>query len=529
MAVRDAVAASARPPDGGLATVGGTFPDDPPRPTPLRVPETAPEWSPSELETYLHVVAMERHTAQAVRRHDLLEKLHTHCDGVGNPNPLLLLGPPGSGKSTALAQLMREIESGPAMRPRLRGGVRSGAGDRAGADTSGTSVDITAVDFGAPGANPEPFVLAHTFGVLGHADDLRRVLLRMCFELKERFNVYVDAPSRLEDAGSAFPRFLAHASLFGKIVVIIDGLDKAELHELRPEDWLPSALPLAARVVVASSGCRAVTATRDFIGKQMEVVHVLPLTETERCEVIDLRLKAIAGGRVPASASLQTLTQSEDAGSPLFLALACGEMNARMRIQSQQREISGNGDGETYAASLQQASVFPETIAGLLGSVFNRWEKRFGTTLVAEATTLIACSKTGLAPDEVFYMLTQTPALVNLPVTEWEALQNELETHVWPTERLPGVPALAFFHHTVKHAVLRRFADAAATRRQKHLRVACFFARRDVDPSHRSVAEVLWGTREGKDWHALRALLTDPHVHALMWNQDTQVDLAAHW
>ena len=204
-------------------------------------------------------------------------------------------------------------------------------------------------------------------------------------------------------------------------------------------------------------------------------------------------------------------------------------MNARMRIQSQQREISGNGDGETYAASLQQASVFPETIAGLLGSVFNRWEKRFGTTLVAEATTLIACSKTGLAPDEVFYMLTQTPALVNLPVTEWEALQNELETHVWPTERLPGVPALAFFHHTVKHAVLRRFADAAATRRQKHLRVACFFARRDVDPSHRSVAEVLWGTREGKDWHALRALLTDPHVHALMWNQDTQVDLATHW
>ena len=96
MAVRDAAAAM-RSPDAGSATVGGTFPDDPPRPAPLMVPETAPEWSPAELERYLHVVAMERHAAHAIRRHDLMDRLHQHCDGVGNPNPLLLLGPPGSG------------------------------------------------------------------------------------------------------------------------------------------------------------------------------------------------------------------------------------------------------------------------------------------------------------------------------------------------------------------------------------------------------------------------------------------------
>ena len=43
------------------------------------------------------------------------------------------------------------------------------------------------------------------------------------------------------------------------------------------------------------------------------------------------------------------------------------------------------------------------------------------------------------------------------------------------------------------------------------------------------MSEVVWGCREGHDWHALRALLTDPHVHAHLWNQDTQVDLATHW
>ena len=134
MAVRDAAAAM-RSPDAGSATVGGTFPDDPPRPAPLMVPETAPEWSPAELERYLHVVAMERHAAHAIRRHDLMDRLHQHCDGVGNPNPLLLLGPPGSGKSTALATLMSEIEGGPAARRRRDSASLGGAPDGAGADT----------------------------------------------------------------------------------------------------------------------------------------------------------------------------------------------------------------------------------------------------------------------------------------------------------------------------------------------------------------------------------------------------------
>ena len=272
--------------------MGGTFPDDPPRPTPLMVPETAPEWSPAELERYLHVVAMERHTAHAIRRHDLLDRLHQHCDGVGNPNPLLLLGPPGSGKSTALAMLMSEIEGGPAARRRRDSSSLAGAADGAGADTSGTSSAAAASNSAVSVAGAEPFVLAHTFGLLGHSDDLRRALLRMCAELKSRFNIYVDLPSRLEDVGTAFPRFLAHAALFGKIVVVLDGLDKAECHDVTPEDWLPAALPLAARVVVASAGCRAVNALKEKSGLLLDVLPIAPLDRSERA-----RCRRSAGGR----------------------------------------------------------------------------------------------------------------------------------------------------------------------------------------------------------------------------------------
>ena len=519
MAVRDA-AAAARPSDGGSATVGGTFPDDPPRPTPLAVPETAPDWSPPELERYLHVVAMERHTTNAIRRHDLLDRLHQHCDGIGNPNPLLLLGPPGSGKSTALATLMSEIEGGPAARRRRDSASLGGAPDGAGVDTPGTSAASAAADSTVAVAGGEPFVLAHTFGLLGHSDDLRRALLRMCAELKSRFNIYVDLPSRLEDVGAAFPRFLAHAALFGKVVVVLDGLDKAECHDVTPEDWLPAALPLAARVVVASAGCRAVNALKEKSGQLLDVLPVAPLDASERARVVDAALEGVGGGRVPASATLGDLLAAEDAGSPLFLALATEEIKCRARA----------ADGDTYAA-VEEANGFPGTTVDLLASVFDRLERRFGTTLVAEATTLVACSRFGLTDAETLALLRGAPTLANLPVSEWEALQAELEPHCWPIERLAPIAPNLFgvFHRTFRTAVFRRFADAAAERRLQHLRVAAAFAEDAAPPTHRGVHEVVWGCREGHDWHALRALLTDPHVHAHLWNQDTQVDLATHW
>ena len=90
---------------------------------------------------------------------------------------------------------------------------------------------------------PDPFILAHTFGLLGQSDDFRRVLLRLCSELKARFNIYVDLPSTLDEIATAFPRFLAHAALFGKIIVLLDGLDRADMRGIEQDDWLPSAIP----------------------------------------------------------------------------------------------------------------------------------------------------------------------------------------------------------------------------------------------------------------------------------------------
>ena len=496
------------------------LPGDVARPDPLRVPESAPEWSPAELERYLHVVAMERHTADAVRRPALVDALHEHVEGVGNPNPMLLLGPSGSGKSTALATLVAEIQGGG------RRAAKAGAsGDPdAGAPDAAVAVASSSPASPAPADEPEPFVLAHTFGLAGQSDDFRRVLLRLCSELKTRFNIYVDLPATLDEVATAFPRFLAHAALFGKIVILLDGLDRAEARGVEADDWLPAAIPLAVRVVVASAGCRAVNALRERSGKILKILNVPPMTPAERAAAMNLALEGVGGGsadpaaRVDAAADLASTLDAGDAGSPLYLLVAAREVHAFVR--------DARGDAR---AACEEARALPGNLPDLINAAFDRWERRFGTSLVAEATTLVACSRAGLREDEVFDLLRATPSLVNVPASEWDALRGELEPYCWPVDRLPGEPALCFFQPQIRAAALRRYASSGAEKRQQHRRLAAHFADRRLAASHRNLQEVLFAMREGHDWDGLRFALTDPRVHATLWNEDFQIELAETW
>ena len=180
-------------------------------------------------------------------------------------------------------------------------------------------------------------------------------------------------------------------------------------------------------------------------------------------------------------------------------------------------------------AACEEARALPGNLPDLINAAFDRWERRFGTSLVAEATTLVACSRAGLREDEVFDLLRATPSLVNVPASEWDALRGELEPYCWPVDRLPGEPALCFFQPQIRAAALRRYASSGAEKRQQHRRLAAHFADRRLAASHRNLQEVLFAMREGHDWDGLRFALTDPRVHATLWNEDFQIELAETW
>jgi DNA polymerase III delta prime subunit len=261
----------------------------------------------------------ERHTTSSIGRRELLDQLHAHVDKVGNPNPLLLTGPPGSGKSTALATLVSEIQS-------ATGRVAGSAANGPSPTSTLADPDVDPAAAAAAAAAPEPFILAHTFGLSGgQSDDFRRVLLRLCVELKLRFNIYVDLPNTLAEVGGALPRFLAHAALFGKVVLILDGLERADMHGVEQEDWLPTSLPLAVRIIVASSRCRAATALRENSGKLLEEMTVAPLSPDERRGILNKSLATVGGGQLQVG-MLSELCDKDDSGLPMYMLLAVQEI-----------------------------------------------------------------------------------------------------------------------------------------------------------------------------------------------------------
>jgi hypothetical protein len=58
-------------------------------------------------------------------------------------------------------------------------------------------------------------------------------------------------------------------------------------------------------------------------------------------------------------------------------------------------------DTRDVHAAAEDANALPPTMMGLLGAFYDRLERRYGATLVAEAVTLLACSRNGLRNDEV--------------------------------------------------------------------------------------------------------------------------------
>ena len=502
--------------EGGLtqdAGAGGAFPHhtDAPRAEPLNIPSSAPEWSPAELERYLHVVAMERHTTSSIGRRELLDRLHAHVDRVGNPNPLLMTGPAGSGKSTALATLISEIQS-------ATGRVAGSAANGPSPTSTLADPDVDPMAAAAAAATPEPFILAHTFGLSGgQSDDFRRVLLRLCVELKMRFNIYFDLPNTLGDVAGALPRFLAHAALFGKVIIILDGLERADMHGVELQDWLPTSLPLAVRVIVSCGRCRAATALRENAGKLLlDEIVIDPLSPDERRGILNKSLATVGGGQLQVG-MLGPLCDKDDAGLPMYMMFAVQEIKARVR------------DTRDVHSAAEDANELPPTMIGMMGAFYARLERRYGATLVAEAVTLIASSRNGLRDDEVLFLLQQTASLTNMPATEWDSLRAELEPYCWPVDRLPGEPVLCFFYHQLSAYGMRRYASAAAEKRQQHRRLSAMFGDVTLPASHRNVAEVLWALKEGAEWHGLRCHLTDPRVHALLWNEDSQIDLHNYW
>lgn len=155
---------------------------------------------------------------------DLFSIIDEYCnDGEENgpKPPLLLLGEEGTGKSALLSNwLQRKHRNGTRIRQSL-----------------------------------DEFIFWHAVGCSRHSMNVNNLIRRLIVDLKNRFELSREVPVLQERLSWELPRFLDLASKRGKIIVIIDGVNRLVSNDDSDASlaWLPLVFPPNVRVVLSAT------------------------------------------------------------------------------------------------------------------------------------------------------------------------------------------------------------------------------------------------------------------------------------
>ena len=150
-------------------------------------------------------------TRACVAQERYFPQLDAHA-GKTSP-PLVIIGDAGSGKSALLASWSRHYRDG----------------------------------------HPEEFALIHFLDAGSDSSDWMALLRRIMQELKRRFHIASDIPTHPTAIRGAFSNWLDMASSKGRVVLVLDGLDRLSIRDGAADlAWLPPMVPSNIRLILSS-------------------------------------------------------------------------------------------------------------------------------------------------------------------------------------------------------------------------------------------------------------------------------------
>jgi WD40 repeat protein len=424
-------------------------------------------------QTAYHEQFMQDRTRHFVGRQALLERLFGHA-GAGLDRPLVVTGPPGSGKSALLAAFARQCRQ----------------------------------------RRPEAVTLPFFIGGAPGSTDLAALVRYLCESLAVRCGLPDAVPADPQRLRFLLPALLERAAARRPVVLVLDALNQLDpagrSHEL---DWLPTRLPPDAWVVVSSLPGECLDRLRERGATQVEVG---PLSEEERAALVSHRLEVRRKRLTPDQLRRLLDTRARpDAGLPLYLMVAL-------------EELCLFGD---YAALDQRIERLPPTVADLFAQVLARLEQDHGQHLIESVCRWVAVSRAGLLEAEILDLLRRDAA--DLPPARWTQLYRSLQFYLRPAGEGKGDGqadpseqggVIDFFHDQLRFAVWRRYlgtagpdAEPTPLVHQGHRALADYFraVARPAPPSvwrsdrGRALNEIVRHLIQAREWAELAQTLTD--------------------
>ncbi len=268
------------------------------------------------------------------------------------------------------------------------------------------------------------------------------------------------------------------------VLILLDGVDQLQLGSHGADlTWLPAALPARTCIVVSMADAeateptshaagRATLAARNAISCRLE-----RLTPEARAQVISSYLRSYH--QTLPQELIDGLSHKQDAGNPLYLRVALGELRLL-------------GKYESLDALIDE---LPQTVEGLFASMLTRLEADLGTVfqrakldnLFPRFMGLIAAGLHGLAEEDLRLLLGEWQRLgerdahtVRLNDFLWSELLSSLRHMLVLREDEEAGNVVDFYHRQLRHAVERKYLGTPALRRQAHQAIAHYLVERGM-------------------------------------------------
>ena len=340
--------------------------------------------------------------------------------------------------------------------------------------------------------HPEWLVVPHFVGASPDSTNLRRSLRRFYGEINRFASLEEEIPEDIRDLHNRSPEKLKQASEKGRVLFILDAANQMERSD-NPQDmtWLPVDLPENVCFVISSLAGESLDA---LLARKPEVVETRGLDAQEIEALVDEFLADVRKN-FPNPQTREAFLSKVQHGSPLYTTVALEEL----RVFGAFKQLG------------QRINDLPDDIPALFQQVLERVEAGFMAWpgLVAEALSLIACSRQGMTPEELQTLMARhAPALSDgsrpdrLPDMLWSRLRLSLDAYMF--ERSGAVD---FFHGQLKQAIGERWLKEKEVRLQNHRLIADYFKKRWADPYVRALDELPHQEIKSEDWDSLTATL----------------------
>ncbi len=336
-------------------------------------------------------------------------------------------------------------------------------------------------------AAPVNHSIFHFIGATPESTNWSEMLQRIIASLNLRFGLDIEPCAEPFKLMTQFSRCLQAASLRGKCVILLDGLDHLEnVEQALDLPWLPIRLPPEVRLIVSTGSGRSLQEIRR---RGWPLLKLEPLGRRERTRFLETYLQVKYSKRFSAGLK-KRIAASPQTALPSYLSTLCDEVRLF-------------GDHENLGERVEHY-LAAETIQELYDKVLERIEQVYETDrsgLVRETMCYLFASRDGLSEPELLDLLGTNSA--RLPGVIWSPLYLAVRQILVPR---PGT--LALQQEPFRRAVENRYLLDPGLAMAVHERLARYFeGRPDFE---RKYDELPWHWTCQGAWEELVRLLVDP-------------------